>query len=158
MHKTCTTCLDGGPVDRPGRPPESLCSLEMARSTERSTAGSFARQRSTAGSTVRNLTVGRSTGRLTANSLLTRPPTTIFWSLFIWGSLGLFSKRFEESFWDSFSYPYQWFYPHVLEPIFSYQKESLSRVFKRDFLSFSPPIQSLFFSHILELSITISIL
>ena len=72
--------------------------------------------------------------------LLTRPPMVIFWSLFIWGSLALFSTRFKESFWANFSYPYQWFYPHVLEPIFPNQKESLSRVLKSDFLSFSPPI------------------
>ena len=54
----------------------------------------------------------------------------------------------------SFSYSFKRFSPLVLEPNTSIQKESLSRVFKSDFLCFLPQIQSLLFSHILELSLT----
>ena len=70
--QTCTACLTGGPIDRPGRPPESSALWKWPRLTERSTGRelllSVSRPRSTAGTTVRNLTVGRSTGRSTASS------------------------------------------------------------------------------------------
>ena len=74
--------------------------------------------------------------------LLSWTPTTTFLKPIKGASLGLFSTRFKESFWASFFYFFQWFYPHVLKPIFPNQKESLSRVFKSDLLSFSPQIQS----------------
>ena len=68
--------------------------------------------------------------------LLSWLPTGRFLEPIKWGSLGLFSTRFQESFWATFSYSYKWFYPHVLESIFPNQKESLSRVFKSDFFEF----------------------
>ena len=71
--------------------------------------------------------------------LLTRPPTAIFWSLFIWGSHGLFSTRFEVGF----QYLSKCLSPLVLEPNTFISTGEFSRVFcKRDFLSFSPPNQS----------------
>ena len=72
--------------------------------------------------------------------------------------LGLFSTRFLESFQSSFSYLTKCLSPLVLEPIFSYQKESLSRVFSKEISWVFPPLFYLVFSHILELSIAISIL
>ena len=53
-----------------------------------------------------------------------------------WGSHGLFYTRFQESFWDNFSYSYQWLYPHVLEPIFSNQKRVYQEAFQSEFLEF----------------------
>jgi len=62
-----------------------------------------------------------------------------------WGSLELFSTRFEVGFQASFSYLSECLSPLVLEQILPYQKESFLRVFcKRDFLSFSSTIQSSF--------------
>ena len=103
--------------------------------------------------TVRFLTVG---GRPTAVWAAYLAPSTGFWSLFIWGSHGLFSIRFEESFWSSFVYLFQWLYPQVLELYFEIKREFIKRVFQVIYLSFSPHIPSLFFSQTLELSIAIS--
>ena len=128
-----------------------LCSLDLApvdRAVDRQRASALCIQASVdrvvdRGTTVGNPTIG---GRRPVDRqqdfLLSWTPTVIFFRPINWGCFGLFSIRFEESFWASFFYSYQWFYPHILEPIFSNQKESLSRVFKSDFLSFSPPIQS----------------
>ena len=59
----------------------------------------------------------------------------------------------------SFSYSIKRFSPLVLERNTSIQKESLSRVFKSDFLVFSTTTSVLMFlSQTLELSIDISIL
>ena len=90
--------------------------------------------------------------------LLIWTPAASFLMPINWGSHGLFYTRFEVGFWASFFYSIKCLSSLVLEPNTSIQKESLSRVFKSDFLYFPPQIQSLFFSHILELSIDISIL
>ena len=69
VHKRAWLCLAGGPVDRPGRPPESSALWIWPQSTCRELLLSVSRPRSTGrstdGTTVRNLTVGRSTGRST---------------------------------------------------------------------------------------------
>ena len=91
---------------------ELLLSVSRPRSTGRSTDGT----------TLRNLTVGRSTGQSTdSRKVAELSPTASFWSLFIWGCFGLFSIRFQESFWASFSYLSQCLSPLVLELKLSYQ-------------------------------------
>ena len=77
--------------------------------------------------------------------------------------MGLFYVRFCRSFSSglctSFSYSFKSFSLLVFEPNISIQKESLSRVFKSDFLMFSTTTSILIFlSQTLELSIDISIL
>jgi len=130
---------------RAGRPTRStareLCSLDLAPATGWSTGKmlllSVFRSRSTGGTTVENSTVGgRPAGRSTVASATDLDPTASFWMPIYWGSLRLFSTRFEESFCASFSYLFQWFPPHILEKIFSNQKESLSRGFQKWFFEF----------------------
>ena len=76
---------------------------------------------------------GRPGGRPTAQFW---PITASFWSPINWAIWGLFYIRFEEEFWASFSYSFQWLYPQVLEPIFPNQKGVYQECFKRDFLEF----------------------
>jgi len=68
--------------------------------------------------------------------LLIWTPTANFWRPIYWGSLGLFYIRFQKSFWASFSYLFQWFPPHVLEPIFQIKRRVLSRGFQKWFFEF----------------------
>ena len=124
VHKTCTPCLAGGPVDRPGRPPESRGST--GRSTGRECLLSVSRLRSTGrstgGSTVENLTaVGRPGGRPVGYNgkkydrwlvdrlvdrqqsfLLTLTLAASFWESINWDCFRLFYIRFLESFKASF--------------------------------------------------------
>ena len=82
---------------RPGsRPAESFCSLYLGFGRP---GGRPMAQRSE----IRPL-AGRSGGRPTTGFPAELSPTASFWSLFIWGSLGLFSTRFEVDFQASFSY------------------------------------------------------
>ena len=82
----------------------------------------------------------------------------IFWEPINWGSLGLFSIRFEVGFQDSFSYS-KYLSLLVLEPNTSISKgEFFKSVLKKRFLEFFTTKSILVFSHILELSIAISIL
>ena len=67
-------------------------------------------------------------------------------AIYIGVPLDYFLKDFKRVFGLVFPNLYQWFYPYVLEPIFPNQKESLSRVFKSDFLSFHYQF-NLCFSH-----------
>ena len=94
------TALPGGPVDRPGRPPESSALWKWPQSTGRELLLSVSRPRSigrsTAGPTVRNLTVDRSTGRSTDRSFWL--PTASFSSPINWGFWGLFYTRFSSGF------------------------------------------------------------
>ena len=63
--------------------------------------------------------------------LLIWTPTARFWMPIYWGSLGLFSTRFQEIFWANFSYLFQWFPPHVLEQIFPNKKGEFIKRFSK---------------------------
>jgi len=75
-------------------------------------------------------------GRPIAFHAVVLSPTASFWNLYKGGYFGLFSKRFQESFWASLTYLFQWFFSTSFRANTSIQKESLSRVFKSDFLVF----------------------
>ena len=125
--QTCTPLCTGGPVDLPGRPPESFCSLENPgrpdRSTDRETALCSSGSVDRAGrpkpqrSDFWPLAVDRAVDRQ-----LWQTPTASFSSSIKWGIWGLFWLRFWESFQASFSYPFKRFSPLVLEQIFSIKR------------------------------------
>ena len=159
MHKTCT-----GWAGRPhGRPPESVCYLEMARSTGRSTArplpiGGRPTGRPTF-PTVRNPTVGSRPGDRpsAARAAELASNEQIFGAYKMglpWAALDKIFGEFQSKFFLS-----------IVEVISTYlstkiviSKGEFSIVFcKRVFLEFFTTIIPCF-SHTLELSITISIL
>ena len=142
VHRTCTPgLLEGRSTDLvdlrelllSGKP-RSTGPVDRQRSLF-SVPGSGRPGRSTDAPTVRNLTVGRSTGRSTDRP--TWLPTASFSTPINWGFWGLFHTRFWSEFWASFFNSLKRFSPLVLEPNTFIQKESLSRVFKSDFLAFS---------------------
>ena len=90
------------------------------------------------------------------SELLSWLPTGRFLEPIKRGSLGLFYIRFQVGLWASFSYTSKCLSPLVLESKLPYQKESLSRVFSKEFFLSFLPQSFLVFSHILELSIAIS--
>ena len=92
--QTCTTSLARGPVDRPGRSAESSA-LCIQASVDRVV------DRWHNGRNFDRWPVDRAVDRQ-QRPLLIWPPTVIFWEPINWGSLGLFSTRFEVSFQASF--------------------------------------------------------
>ena len=129
--QTCTSCLAGGPVDRPGRSQRAsaLWKGPVDRAVNRTESLlSVSRPRST----------GRSTDRPTWL------PTASFSSPINWGFWGLFSTRFEVNFYNSFSYSFKRFSPLILEAIFPIKRGVYQECLKDIFLSFPPPSLSLF--------------
>ena len=158
--QTCTPLCTGGPVDRAGRPPESLCSLENpGRPSGRPTEKLFSvpEARSDRCPNGQKNDRWRSTGQSTGSSV--RPPTASFWSPINWAIWGLFWLRFLESFCASFFYSFKRFFSTCVRANISNQKGSfIKSVLKVSFLSFSSTISILVFSQTLEQPIDIFIL
>ena len=83
-------------------------------------------------------------------------PTASFSSSINWDVWGMFSIRFQEEFWASFSHLFQWLYPQVWEQISPIKRGVLSRVFKSDFWVFLHHFNPSFLTQTLELSIDYS--
>ena len=64
--------------------------------------------------------------------LLIWPLTAIFWEPINWGSLGLFSTRFQVNFQASFSYLSKCLSSLVLEQILSYQRRVFQECFVKE--------------------------
>jgi len=136
--QTCTPVLAGGPVDWPGRPPESFCSLESPGQPDgRPVESSALCSRVSVDRPVDRWLNGQKSDSWPVDRAVDRQanlaPTASFSSPINLGVWVLFSPRFLSEFWDSFSNFIKKFSPLIWEQIFPIKRGVLSRVFLKWF-------------------------